>query len=623
MVSAGFILSQNTAAGGKSAAGAVKNAPATGLSAGGDAGEGSGGFAAFMDMPEGAAISATPSGMSTASSTMPAALPSIPAAPLLATAECVLSAFSASSDNGAPATQKQDSACAASLASDGKILPLDTTSTPPNLADFLEGRGASSPLAINLGPLAQDLAEGARMGSLATPCISETIPVSEITAADSQPEKTDPSPPDFSSIPADPLAVWMPVLAPVDAPPTYFAGQLEVVGVQSLATPIAEPASGATLQTRYLAQGTGFAAEIGFEASDVAVPNGRSEPRLVSGPEFSAGSDANPGVSSVPPGKQLAASPPEITARPSDFDASMAPVPTKGGETNALPPLEAFAAQHPTHAPMRALHNATAPAQGSLQKAAAESQTAVIQPAATAEPQFGSEKANEPLSGAHVSETAPASHKAGFVVPEAAAAQKSNAAHAAMPPAQAGSMSLQATTLQETAVQATALAFLTASDPKATHETRRPTPLAILPIEIGMQALRGAREFQVRLDPIELGRIDVTLQINDQGEVQARLRVDRPETLALLTKDQHSLQQAFEQAGLKASPDSLSFSLRGDSSGHPSFGHASRDSGGQDHPHGAHKTRLEVAEYASGEHLPAIPVASPARFSQARVNLSL
>jgi flagellar hook-length control protein FliK len=86
----------------------------------------------------------------------------------------------------------------------------------------------------------------------------------------------------------------------------------------------------------------------------------------------------------------------------------------------------------------------------------------------------------------------------------------------------------------------------------------------MLPIEVGMQALRGVTKFQIRLDPAELGRVDVKLEFREDGEVKANLVVDRVETLAMLKRDAHTLQQAFEQAGLRQSPDGLSFSLRGE-----------------------------------------------------------
>lgn len=103
--------------------------------------------------------------------------------------------------------------------------------------------------------------------------------------------------------------------------------------------------------------------------------------------------------------------------------------------------------------------------------------------------------------------------------------------------------------------------------PHAGQDALRPTPLQMLPIEIGMQAVRGVKTFQIRLDPAELGRVDVKLEIKEDGEVKANLVVDRVETLAMLKRDANTLQQAFEQAGLRQSPDGLNFQLRGEQQG--------------------------------------------------------
>lgn len=114
------------------------------------------------------------------------------------------------------------------------------------------------------------------------------------------------------------------------------------------------------------------------------------------------------------------------------------------------------------------------------------------------------------------------------------------------------------------AVQASAMNGIANGAMNRATEVSRPTPLQMLPIEIGMQAVRGVTNFQIRLDPAELGRVDVKLQIRDNGEVNASLVVDRVETLAMLKRDASTLQQAFEQAGLRQSADGLSFSLRGE-----------------------------------------------------------
>ncbi|NEU12174.1 flagellar hook-length control protein FliK [Methylobacterium sp. BTF04] len=91
-------------------------------------------------------------------------------------------------------------------------------------------------------------------------------------------------------------------------------------------------------------------------------------------------------------------------------------------------------------------------------------------------------------------------------------------------------------------------------------------PLGAVPMTIGLRSLAGSNHFEIRLDPKELGRIDVNLDIDkEQGTVKAHLVVDRPETLALLQRDAGSLQQALSQAGLDAAADgSINLSLRSD-----------------------------------------------------------
>ena len=87
-------------------------------------------------------------------------------------------------------------------------------------------------------------------------------------------------------------------------------------------------------------------------------------------------------------------------------------------------------------------------------------------------------------------------------------------------------------------------------------------PVAGLAIEIATQARSGGRRFEIRLDPPELGRIDVRLEVDRQGNVTSHLRVDRVETLDMLRRDAASLERALQDAGLKTSDNALNFSLR-------------------------------------------------------------
>lgn len=114
----------------------------------------------------------------------------------------------------------------------------------------------------------------------------------------------------------------------------------------------------------------------------------------------------------------------------------------------------------------------------------------------------------------------------------------------------------------DAAAQATAQAQAEAAAKATSAESTRPTPLHIVPIEIGARALAGNKRFDIRLDPAELGRVDVSLEISDKGDVSAKLTVDRVETLQLLQRDARTLERAFEQAGLKPTEGGIEMSLR-------------------------------------------------------------
>lgn len=114
----------------------------------------------------------------------------------------------------------------------------------------------------------------------------------------------------------------------------------------------------------------------------------------------------------------------------------------------------------------------------------------------------------------------------------------------------------------DAAAQATAHAQAEATHRMLSGDTGRTTPLHVVPVEIGAQALAGNKRFDIRLDPAELGRIDVRLEISDKGEVSAKLTVDRVETLHMLQRDARTLERAFEQAGLKPSDGGIDMSLR-------------------------------------------------------------
>jgi flagellar hook-length control protein FliK len=90
-----------------------------------------------------------------------------------------------------------------------------------------------------------------------------------------------------------------------------------------------------------------------------------------------------------------------------------------------------------------------------------------------------------------------------------------------------------------------------------------PANIASLAIAIAAKSQSGNKEFEIRLDPPELGRVDVRLSIDQNGKAQASLAADQPRTLDLLRNDAPQLTRALRDAGLNVAQNGLNFSLRG------------------------------------------------------------
>jgi flagellar hook-length control protein FliK len=96
-----------------------------------------------------------------------------------------------------------------------------------------------------------------------------------------------------------------------------------------------------------------------------------------------------------------------------------------------------------------------------------------------------------------------------------------------------------------------------------------------LAVSMASQSQSGTRQFDIRLDPPELGRVDVRLTVDSAGKAQAHLAVDKPQTLELLQRDSGTLARALRDSGVQLNNNGLQFSLKGQgrqSGGAPSRG---------------------------------------------------
>ncbi|MDP6876591.1 MAG: flagellar hook-length control protein FliK [Alphaproteobacteria bacterium] len=100
----------------------------------------------------------------------------------------------------------------------------------------------------------------------------------------------------------------------------------------------------------------------------------------------------------------------------------------------------------------------------------------------------------------------------------------------------------------------------------ATADLRSPGIQVAMHLSKAVQ--NGIDRLSIRLDPAELGRVDVKLEVGHDGRAIALVAAERPETLELLKSDARALEKALQDAGLETDAGSLSFSLsQGDQQG--------------------------------------------------------
>lgn len=114
---------------------------------------------------------------------------------------------------------------------------------------------------------------------------------------------------------------------------------------------------------------------------------------------------------------------------------------------------------------------------------------------------------------------------------------------------------------------------------RITPESEIRVPARALAVQIAAQANAGQRRFEIRMDPPELGRIDVRLDMRENGAATTRLVVERPETLDLLQRDARFLERALADSGLKLEEGGLRMSLKGDGAHHQFGDQAAKHSG--------------------------------------------
>ncbi len=77
----------------------------------------------------------------------------------------------------------------------------------------------------------------------------------------------------------------------------------------------------------------------------------------------------------------------------------------------------------------------------------------------------------------------------------------------------------------------------------------------------------GNTSFELRLDPAELGRVEVRMEVSRDHKVTAVITADNPQALTELARQARELEAQLQSAGLQLSDSGLSFDLRQGSNG--------------------------------------------------------
>ncbi len=81
-------------------------------------------------------------------------------------------------------------------------------------------------------------------------------------------------------------------------------------------------------------------------------------------------------------------------------------------------------------------------------------------------------------------------------------------------------------------------------------------------VAIEKAAKDGNDRILIQLEPLDLGRVEVSMHTNREGVTQVHFTIDKPETFDSLSRDARYLERSLQEAGIKADTGSMQFNLR-------------------------------------------------------------
>ena len=441
------------------------------------------------------------------------------------------------------------------------------TASPATAAPAMDPRGpatvpAATAASAEAAPATEPgLAHTAPAAPAAQTAEPDTKPASAKALADSAVSKAEAASPAMPATTAGATSTAAPVAA--------ASGQAATRDSLTPGLDQAEPA------TASLATGTGGAAV--SQSREAAAPDPR--PAALPQAQSQTPNPAQPGIQAQPaagPVEQASLAgvkgeQPPVMATLSNTNPAQQPVAAASTAAAAVPPANPETAGRPA----QARHNvdereSAVPAARSKGKSAAGQAGAASAQASGDKPQ--------PQSAATGSSPAAPAPDAAVKTGEPALPQT-----APLPALAAGSVRLPLAAADPVMTVSTDAAATSVKSGQSTPadaantNTPRFTPAAAaqLAAQISQRFSNGSRVFGIRLDPAELGRVDIRMELTQNNRVHATLTVERGDTLAELQRSTRDLERALNEAGLELAEDGLRFELgAGNGEQDPAEGHS-------------------------------------------------
>jgi len=122
------------------------------------------------------------------------------------------------------------------------------------------------------------------------------------------------------------------------------------------------------------------------------------------------------------------------------------------------------------------------------------------------------------------------------------------------------------------------------STPDQATVTARPGQIGReMGVEIARRVSAGGDELTVRLNPVEMGRIEVRLSFDERGALRATVAAESPAALDVLRRDSIDLTRTLSDAGVRTDAQSFRFDSRSGSGEGGQFWQRQQQASGRNH----------------------------------------